>query len=88
MTATAKLFKNGASQAVRLPKEFRFDADEVYIKRVGSTVLLFPKNAAWDLMAHAIDNFDEDFMLERNQPPRAERRKPLETSKRPKGARR
>ena len=48
MLATAKVFKNGASQAVRLPKEFRFDSAEVCIKRIGSAVLLFPKNAAWD----------------------------------------
>ena len=39
---TAKLFINGRSQAVRLPKEFRFEGDEVGIKRVGSAVLLFP----------------------------------------------
>jgi len=47
MIATAKVFMNGASQAVRLPKEFRFDSDEVCIKRVGSAVLLFPKDSAW-----------------------------------------
>ena len=35
---TAKLFRNGQSQAVRLPKEFRFDGDEVWIKRVGNGV--------------------------------------------------
>jgi antitoxin VapB len=84
MTAMAKIFKNGASQAVRLPKEFRFDADEVCIKRVGSAILLFPKDAAWDLMAHAIDNFDEDVLVERNQPKRNDVRKPLD---KPKGKR-
>ena len=77
MTATAKIFRNGASQAVRLPKEFRFDADEVCIKRVGSAVILFPKDAAWDLMADAVGKVDDDFMAERNQPRRAEERKPL-----------
>jgi antitoxin VapB len=81
MTATAKVFKNGASQAVRLPKEFRFDADEVCIKRIGSAILLFPANAAWDLMAHAIGNFDEDVLVERNQPRRSETRKPLDKAK-------
>jgi len=48
------VFKNGASQAVRLPKECRFDADEVCVRRIGSAVLLFPKDAAWDLMADAL----------------------------------
>ncbi len=74
---TAKVFKNGRSQAVRLPKEFRFDCDEVYIKRVGSAVLLFPKDQGWDLMRKAVDQFDDDFMVERDQGGRVERRRPL-----------
>lgn len=43
---TAKLFKNGEGQAVRLPKEFRFDGDEVLIKKVGNAVVLLPKAEA------------------------------------------
>ena len=77
MTSIAKVFRNGASQAVRLPKEFRFDAEEVYIKRIGSAVLLFPKEAVWDLMGDAISRVDDDFMAERNQPERADKREPL-----------
>jgi len=45
---TAKIFINGQSQAVRLPKEFRFNGDEVGIKKIGEIVLLFPKNKAWE----------------------------------------
>ena len=81
MVATAKIFKNGASQAVRLPREFRFDSDEVCIKRLGSAVLLFPKDGAWDMMGEAIGNMDEDFMLEQNQPGRVDVRKPLKAGK-------
>lgn len=77
MTTIAKLFKNGASQAVRLPKDFRFEGDEVCIKRMGSAVLLYPKGKAWDLMAEAIGKVDEDFMADRNQPRRAGKRKDL-----------
>jgi antitoxin VapB len=77
MKHVAKVFKNGASQAVRLPREFRFDTDEVYIKRVGSAVLLFPKDAAWDLMGEALGRMDDDFMVERSQPPRADVRRTL-----------
>ena len=54
---TAKVFKTGRSQAVRLPKEYRFDTDEVTIERVGNAVILRPKvedNAAWALRIHAI----------------------------------
>ncbi|NOZ74221.1 MAG: AbrB/MazE/SpoVT family DNA-binding domain-containing protein, partial [FCB group bacterium] len=41
---TAKIFSNGRSQAVRLPRKYRFDDKEVYIKRLGNTVILIPKN--------------------------------------------
>lgn len=77
MVAVAKVFKNGSSQAIRLPKEFRFDDDEVYIKRIGSAVLVFPKNKAWDLMGEAIGQFSDDFMEERNQPAKSEERESL-----------
>ena len=74
---TAKIFTTGRSQAVRLPKEFRFDADEVGIRRIGSAVLLFPKDAAWAMMGDTLGHADGDFLAERNQPPRTEERKPL-----------
>ena len=46
-TKTAKLFWNGRSQAVRLPKEFRFEGDEVYIRRLGTAVILEPASRDW-----------------------------------------
>ena len=67
---TAKIFTNGKSQAVRLPTEFRFEGKEVFIKRVGNTVVLIPKSQntleTWFL---SLKNFSEDFMEERVQPP-------------------
>jgi antitoxin VapB len=72
---TAKLFRNGASQAVRLPKEFWFDADEVCIKRIGIALLLYPVGSAWDLMAGVLGQGDEDFMPDRNQPVKPDKRK-------------
>lgn len=66
---TAKLFKNGDSQAVRLPKEFRFSGDEVLIKRMGSAVILLPKAQSWDTLIGSLEKFSEDFMSERGQPP-------------------
>lgn len=77
MVATAKIFRNGASQAVRLPKEFRFEGEEVCLKRIGSAVLMYPKGKAWDLMAEAIGKVDEDFLARRDQPARADKRKRL-----------
>ena len=81
MIATAKLFRNGASQAVRLPKECRFAGREVCIKRIGSAVLLFPRGAAWDLMGGTLGKVDADFMAERQQPASAEARKALDGKK-------
>ena len=64
----AKLFQNGRSQAVRLPKEFRFDGSEVYVKRVGNGVLLMPVQHTWDALIKSLDSFPADFMNERDQP--------------------
>ena len=65
---TAKLFRNGQSQAVRLPKEFRFEGDEVFIKRSGNVVVLIPATHSWDALFGSLDKFSADFMDERNQP--------------------
>ncbi|GAB4545645.1 MAG: AbrB/MazE/SpoVT family DNA-binding domain-containing protein [Anaerolineales bacterium] len=71
---TAKLFQNGKSQAVRLPKAYRFPNDRVYIKRVGNAVLLLPYDASWEVMLEAIGLFSDDFMKERAQPPVQDRK--------------
>ena len=47
---TAKLFQNGQSQAVRLPKEFRFNGDQVYVQRMGNAVVLLPFDAPWQAL--------------------------------------
>jgi Virulence-associated protein and related proteins len=65
---TAKLFKNGSSQAVRLPKEFKFQGDEVYLKKMGRLVVLIPKDNPWGSLIHSLDHFSDDFMTERKQP--------------------
>lgn len=66
---TAKLFKNGKSQAVRLPKEYRFEGDRVYIRRMGNAVTLLPYHASWDTLLESLALFSPDFMSERVQPP-------------------
>ena len=62
---TAKLFMNGSSQAVRLPKEYRFAGDEVVIKRQGDAVVLLPKGDPWGGLFDALDDFSPDLRLER-----------------------
>ena len=75
---TAKLFKNGDSQAVRLPKEFRFKGSEVLIQRVGDAVVLLPKAKSWDALIGSLAKFSPDFMSERDQPMVADVRELLE----------
>lgn len=74
---TAKLFQNGQSQAVRLPKEFRFPGREVFIKKVGNTTVLFPVEGSWDMLANSLSQFSDDFMEERNQPFEQQKREDL-----------
>jgi len=70
---TAKLFKNGQSQAVRLPKEFRFRGDSVFIQHLGNCVVLVPQNNPWASMREASRLFSDDFMSERDQGVQPER---------------
>jgi antitoxin VapB len=64
---TAKLFPNGRSQAVRLPKEFQFSSDEVYVNKVGGVVMLFPHDQGWTPLAASLDRFTRDYMEIRDQ---------------------
>ncbi len=73
---TAKLFANGRSQAVRLPKEYRFTGDDVYIKSYQGMVILLPKDSPWAPLIGSLGQFTSDFMEERNQP-EEQRREPL-----------
>jgi len=65
---TAKIFQNGQSQAVRLPKEFRFDDTEVFIKKTGNVVQLIPRSDSWNSLFDSLKKFSRDFMSERVQP--------------------
>lgn len=61
---TAKVFENGGSQAVRLPKKFRFSTDEVLIQHLGNAVILVPKEAAWQTFLDGLDGFTDDFFID------------------------
>jgi antitoxin VapB len=65
---TAKIFQNGQSQAVRLPKEFRFEDSEVFIKKSGNVVQLIPRSDSWNSLFGSLKKFSGDFMTEREQP--------------------
>ena len=74
---TAKIFENGGSQAVRLPKEYRFDVSEVSINKIGNIVLLSPKSDKWESVLQAIDMFSEDYMAEGRADQRIQEREEL-----------
>ena len=61
---TAKVFENGRSQAIRLPKECRFTSDEVMVNKIGDIVILLPKQNKWASFMRAIDMFSDDFMVD------------------------
>lgn len=76
---TAKLFINGRSQAVRLPKLYRFEGKEVFVKKTPEGVLLIPKdNTAWDVWKKNIEKYEKPFMAERNQPQAQQEREGLD----------
>ncbi len=66
--STAKLFMTGRSQAVRLPKEYRFDGKEVYIERVGDKIILSPKPNTWEHFFKHVPAVSDDFMETREDP--------------------
>jgi antitoxin VapB len=69
----AKVFMNGQSQAVRLPKEFRFEEDEVTVQKFGDGVLILPVSKSLSVFKNSLKNFSDDFMSERNQPDQQKR---------------
>lgn len=70
----AKIFMNGRSQAVRLPKEFRFEGKSVYLKRVGKSVVIVPEQGGWESFRKGAYDFGEDFLVAREQPVEFEER--------------
>jgi antitoxin VapB len=69
----AKLFQNGQSQAVRLPKEFRFKGQQVFIKKQGNAIILLPMKNPWQPLFDSLHKFSKDFMTGRGQPETQER---------------
>ncbi len=75
---TAKLFRNGRSQAVRLPKEYALPGDEVYIKRIDGVVMLIAKGAdPWGPFIDSLEKFSDDFMAFKRDQGKFERRKAI-----------
>jgi antitoxin VapB len=74
----AKIFWSGRSQAVRLPKEFRFDGEEVRIRRHGSAVILEPVTEDWGWLDSLVGKLDQDFVEAANEQPEQQQRPGLD----------
>lgn len=65
---TAKLSMIGENQYVILPQEFQIKGTEVYVKKVGNTIVLIPKENPWGILFDSLNLFSDDFMEDREQP--------------------
>jgi len=66
---SSKVFISGNSQAIRLPKEYQVEDKELYIQKIGNTIILFPKTNPWEAFERSLSEFSDDFMADgRNQP--------------------
>lgn len=74
---TAKIFWSGRSQAVRLPKNFRFDGEEVRIRRHGNAVILEPLTHDWAWLDSLADTLDNDFVQAVDEQPEPQERPEL-----------
>ncbi len=74
----AKIFWSGRSQAVRLPKDFRFEGDEVRIRRHGNAVILEPLAEDWAWLDAIVGKLDEDFARAVDEQPEQQQRPALD----------
>jgi len=74
---TAKLFRTGNSQAVRLPKEFRMPGEKVKIFRRGNQIVLEPLEPTWDALFDALEEFPDDFMEDGRRQPEVQERESI-----------
>jgi len=69
IATTIEIKKQAGVQAIELPEQFAIDDDKVYLKRTGNIISIIPFHSAWQNFHQSLDEFSEDFMDERNQPP-------------------
>jgi antitoxin VapB len=74
---SSKVFTSGNSQAVRLPKEFQVEDKELFIQRVGKSIILFPKENPWENFESSLTEFTDDFMSDGRNQPEMQKRKGL-----------
>lgn len=73
----SKVFNSGNSQAIRLPKEYQVNEKEMFIQKVGSTIILYPKKNPWQAFERSLSEFSEDFMQKGREQPQEQIREGL-----------
>ncbi|EKD27993.1 MAG: hypothetical protein ACD_79C00469G0005 [uncultured bacterium] len=74
---SSKVFACGNSQAIRLPKEYQVEDKELFIQKVGNTIILFPKKNPWETFERSLKEFSDDFMENGREQPKPQKRKGL-----------
>ena len=72
---TTKIFRSGNSQAVRIPKEFQMEGDEVEISKKGASLVLLPKRRSWAALIESLERFTDDFMEGGRKQPQLQKRR-------------
>ena len=71
---TTKIFKSGNSQAIRIPKEYKIEGDELFINKIGNAIVIFPKNDPWETFKGSLDDFSEDYFADGRKQPEMQKR--------------
>ena len=74
---SSKVFTSGNSQAIRLPKEYQVDDKELFIQKIGNTIILFPKKNPWKAFEKSLSEFSDDFMANGRKQPKMQKRNGL-----------
>jgi len=71
---SSKVFISGNSQAIRLPKEYQVGEKELYIQKIGNTIILFPKTDPWEAFERSLSLFSDDFLAAGRKQPKMQKR--------------
>jgi len=74
---TVKVFKSGNSQAIRIPKEYTVDDTELFIQKIGNSLILTSKDDLWSSFRNSINEFSDDLFSEGREQPEMQERKSL-----------
>jgi len=74
---TVKVFKSGNSLAVRIPREYQINSKELFINKIGNSIILFPQDDPWKLFKSSLNEFSDDFLKDGRKQPKMQKRTSL-----------